>query len=187
MIGYFGFLNRSKGGLTLVRTLDQLVRGGHDAHLLMIGERVGASDATNFAYLQEVEALVHGLGLEQRVRWTGSQPDAEVSADLAAMDVLLMPYADGASLRRGTLMAGLANGCAIVTTFPQSPLPELVDGEDLVYVPVANAEATAAAVSAIADNAQLTQRLRAGARASSQQFTWKSIAIAHRTLYEAQA
>ena len=66
--------------------------------------------------------MIIDLGLFERVRWTGREEDAEVSADLSACDLLFLPYLDGASLRRGTLMAGLAHGCAIVTTTPQSPL-----------------------------------------------------------------
>ncbi len=127
VLAYFGFLNRSKGGLELVRVLHAVAQRRPQVQLLMIGERVGASDPTNYAYLQEVEQLIRGLGLEERVQWTGRQDDAGVAADLNACDVLIMPYSDGASLRRGTLMAGLANGCAIVTTTPQAPLPELRD------------------------------------------------------------
>ena len=183
VVGYFGFLNRSKGGLTLVRTLHELVRGGVNAHLLMIGERVGASDPTNYAYLQEVEGLIRTLGLERRVQWTGRQPDGEVSADLGACDVLFMPYEDGASLRRGTLMAGLANGCPVVTTTPQAPLPELVDGRDLLFVPPGDPVAGARAIRRIAADAELAQRLRENARERSLLFRWESIARRHRTLY----
>jgi len=189
VIGYFGFLNRSKGGSTLVRTLHTLVQQGRNARLLMIGERVGVSDPTNYAYLQEIEALITTLGLTERVRWTGHQTDREVSADLAACDILLMPYVDGASLRRGTLMAGLAHGCAIITTTPQAPLPELVDGRDLLFVPAEDAAlrgagtAAAQAVARLADDAAFAATLRANAQARSQLFTWPSIAEQHRRLY----
>lgn len=185
VIGYFGFLNRSKGGSTLVHTLHQLVQAGRNAHLLMIGERVGASDPTNFQYLQELEALIAHLGLTARVTWTGHQADAEVSADLAACDLLLMPYVDGASLRRGTLMAALAHGCALVTTTPQAPLPELRDQRDLLYVPAEDATAAAAAVAQVADQAVLATRLRTNARERSQLFTWPAIAEQHCQLYQA--
>lgn len=184
VIGYFGFLNRNKGGLTLIHTLDRLVQRGYDAHLLMIGERLGSSDPTNFAYLHEVETLIAAHGLSHRVRWTGHQMDGEVSADLAAIDVLLMPYLDGASLRRGTLMAGLAHGCAIVTTMPQGPLPELVDGRDLLYVRPENAIAAADAVSRIAENETLKQMLEERARRKSKLFTWRVIAQSHLLQYE---
>lgn len=186
LLGYFGFLNRSKGGLTLVRTLHTLVGQGYDAHLLMIGEKVGASDPTNYAYLQEVEALIQQLGLVERVQWTGHLADAEVSYALQRVDVLLMPYVDGASLRRGTLMAGLAHGCAIVTTTPQSPLPELVDGRDLFYVPPEAPQLAANAVLRLANEPDLRQALQASARRQSQLFTWSTIADQHLRAYAAQ-
>lgn len=183
VIAYFGFLNRSKGGMTLVETLDHLVRTGRNAHLLMIGERVGASDPTNYHYLQTVEAHLAELGLTDRVQWTGHQADTEVSADLAAADILLMPYMDGASLRRGTLMAGLAQGCAIVTTTPQAPLPELVEGRDLLYVPPGDAATAAQAVARLADDPALIATLRTNAYARSRLFTWPAIAKQHYNLY----
>jgi glycosyltransferase involved in cell wall biosynthesis len=183
VIGYFGFLNRSKGGLTLVQTLAHLVQSGRNAHLLMIGERVGVNDPTNVGYLQEVEALINQAGLSARVQWTGHQAEGEVSADLAACDVLLMPYEDGASLRRGTLLAGLAHGCAIVTTTPQASLPELVDGRDLLYVAPSDPFAAAQAVRRIADDAALAAGLRTHAYTQSELFTWERIAEQHGRLY----
>jgi glycosyltransferase involved in cell wall biosynthesis len=185
VIGYFGFLNRSKGGLTLIRTLDRLVADHPRAQLLMIGERVGASDPTNFAYLQEVEALVAERGLAERVQWTGRQDDADVAADLNACDVLLMPYEDGASLRRGTLMAGLVNGCAIVTTTPLAPLPELIMERDVMYVAPGNDEAAARAVARVLDNPWLARTLRTNARERARMFTWDGIAAAHLAAYGA--
>lgn len=184
VLGYFGFLNRSKGGLTLIRTLAQLVQRGFDAHLLMIGERVGASDPTNFAYLQEVEKLVATLGLNDRVRWTGHQNDDEVSQDLAAIDILLMPYLDGASLRRGTLMAGLAHGCAIITTSPQGPLPELSDGEEVLFVAPEDPVGTADAVARLAENQTLRNSLAVRAQRKSHEFSWDTIAKSHLSYYQ---
>lgn len=184
VLAYFGFLNRSKGGLTLIKALHRLAQIRPDMYLLMIGEQVGASDASNDAYWQEVQALIHKLGLERRVRWTGNLPDADVAAALNASDVLLMPYTDGASLRRGTLMAGLANGCAIVTTTPQAPLPELEDGRDLLYVAPEDEQALAGAVLKLADAPTLRAHLSENARERSRLFAWDAIARAHLEQYE---
>lgn len=183
VVGYFGFLNRSKGGLILVETLAGLVKAGLPAHLLMIGEEVGASDPTNYAYLQEVKAQIASLGLTQRVQWTGRLPDEAVGEALNCVDVLLMPYLDGLSLRRGTLMAGLANGCAIVTTHPQSPTPELVDGRDLLLVPPGDAQAAVHAVQRLHQTPSLAQEIREQAHTVSRQFHWDEIARAHWALY----
>jgi glycosyltransferase involved in cell wall biosynthesis len=183
-VGYFGFLNHSKGGLMLVRTLNRLVHAGRRARLLMIGERTGGNDPTNIDYMREVEGLVQDLGLEVYIQWTGNEPGAEVSADLAACDVLLLPYLDGASLRRGTLMAGLAHGCAIVTTQPKAPLPELVGGRDVLYVAPEDDSAAAQAVLQMVDNPALAGDLRTHAYAASMQFSWTAIAQQHLACYQ---
>ena len=183
VLAYFGFLNRSKGGETLIRTLHALLPALPNARLLMIGERVGASDPTNHGYLQEIEALVDALGLAERVQWTGHQTDAAVAADLNACDVLLMPYVDGASLRRGTLMAGLANGCAIVTTTPSAPLPELVHERDWLLVPPVDVAAARDAVLRLARDPALAASLRENARSRGQLFAWPQIAAEHVALY----
>jgi glycosyltransferase involved in cell wall biosynthesis len=183
VLAYFGFLNQSKGVIELLKALHQLSQSRPTVRLLMIGERVGASDATNNAYAQKVEAAIHKHRLEARIQWTGSEPDAEVAADLNACDVLVLPFLDGASLRRGTLMAGLANGCAIVTTTPHSPLPELTDGRDLLFAPAGDVAALIAAVQRIAGDPVLAATLRNHARARSHLFTWPEIARAHLMLY----
>ena len=185
VLGYFGFLNASKGGLTLVETLAALAGEGRDVHLLMIGERVGASDATNFAYLQRVEAAIAEHGLNGRVQWTGHQSDEEVAADFNAIDVLVMPYEDGMSMRRSTLTAALANGCAIVTTQPQAPTPELVADSDLLLVPPRDPAATATAVRRIAADPRLAEKLRVNARKAARQFSWEVIAARHLEMYNA--
>ena len=129
MLCYFGFLNASKGGEMLVDVLANLVEQSYDAHLLMIGGRVGASDPTNYAYLQQVEARIEQLGLSPALHWTGHVPAPEVSAAFLASDLCLLPYQDGASYRRGSFMAALEHGMPIVTTTPTVTYPDLVDGE----------------------------------------------------------
>jgi glycosyltransferase involved in cell wall biosynthesis len=94
-----------------------------------------------------------------------------------------MPYLDGASLRRGTLMAGLAHGCAIITTTPNVPIPELRDGCELLYVPPNDLAAAERAVLRLVQEPALAAKLRQGAASASTAFTWEGIAEAHERLY----
>ncbi len=174
LLGYFGFLNESKGADTLLRALVQL---DDRHHLVFIGGQTGSSDPdNNQTFLASLRQLITALGLDVRVHWTGFVPDERVSAFLHAANVMVMPYRDGVSLRRGTLMAVLAHGRSLITTTPASPTPELVHGENVWLVPPDEPTALAAAVRIVLADESLQNRLGEGAAQVADLFTWDQIA-----------
>lgn len=176
LLGYFGFLNHSKGGDTLVRALAVLAERRARVKLVLIGGQTGSSDPTDAAFSAEVEKLIARYGLENRIARTGFVAAPEVSAHLLACDAVALPYRDGVSLRRGSLMAALAHGCAIISTTPATPIPELRDGENLRLVPPDLPQALVLAISELLDAPELRARLGAAARETAQQFRWEAIA-----------
>ena len=190
LLCYFGFLNASKGGEDLMRALARVP----NAKLLMIGGQVGASDPTDVAYLAKVKSLIAELGLTERVLWTDFTPDEIVTTNFLASDVCVLPYRDGASYRRGTLMAALAHGCAIVTTTADrrpttdadssaGKLPALQDGINCLLVPPDNPDALAEAIQRAMASPALRAKIGVGARELAQHFTWDKIARQHLDLY----
>jgi glycosyltransferase involved in cell wall biosynthesis len=140
---------------------------------------VGSSDPTNRAYADKVERLIAELGLTERVHWTGYASPTQVSAALLATDVCVLPYRDGVSFRRGTLLACLAHGRAIVTTRPKVPLPQVQDRKIVLLVEPQDPEGLAHAVTQVSTDPDLRTQLQRGARTLAAEFTWES--IAHRT------
>jgi glycosyltransferase involved in cell wall biosynthesis len=173
LLGFFGFFNARKGVETLVRALATLPQ---NVHLLFIGGTVGSSDATNRAYADHIIALIADLDLEDRVHYTGYVPPDEVSAAFTAIDLCVLPYADGISFHHGTLMAALAHGQPILSTLPLVDLPELVHGENVWLVSPEDPDALAVAIAALADAPAQRQRLAQGAAELSAQFAWDHIA-----------
>jgi glycosyltransferase involved in cell wall biosynthesis len=184
LLGHFGFLNASKGIETLLRALKLLVEDGHDMHLLMVGGKVGSSDPTNRAYAQAMEALIGDLGLSERIHWTDFVPQFEVSANLMASDLCVLPYRDGISFRRGSLLACLAHGCPIVSTRPSGRIPELQEGRNVLLAPPDDPATLARRVEDAVGDARLRQQLSEGARHLAQRFTWPAIARQTVALYE---
>ena len=177
LLGYFGFLNPSKGAEDLIAALADL---GPRFHLVFIGGHTGASDPqTNQSYLDSIRALIAARALTARVHWTGFLNDADVSHHLDACDLMVMPYRDGVSLRRGTLMAVLAHGRPLITTFPGGPAPELAHGENVWLTPAADAPALTAAIQHLAAAPDTAARLGTAAGRLAQQFDW--LPIAHQT------
>ncbi len=174
VIGYFGFLNSSKGGETLYRAISQLPITNY--HLLLIGGRTGTSDPTNQAYADQLDALANELGISDRIIRTGYLSPEETTQAFFACDLMAMPYEDGASFRRGTFMACLAHGMSTITTQPSTPLPQLKHKENIILVSPHSPLSLSSAISGLANDSNLRAQLSRGALELSDEFTWDKIA-----------
>lgn len=185
LVGYFGFLNESKGGETLIRALAELRAQGLDVTLVLIGGQTGNSDPTNQRYARRLMELAGELGAQAHIIATGFLDPRGVSAAFAACDCVALPYRDGASLRRGTLMAALAHGSAIVTTTPRVALPEVQSEDAALFVPPDDPPALAAAIRRALTDAALRRRLQEGSLRASRLFAWDHIAAETARVFEA--
>lgn len=176
LLGYFGFLNASKGGDTLISALAILDDRKAKVKLVLIGGATGASDPTDAAFSAQIDKLIRRYDVGDRILRTGYVNPPEVSAHLLACDAVVLPYRDGVSFRRGSLLAALAHGCPVITTEPRAPLPELRDGENIRLVPAESAPALVLAVSGLLEAPAVRARLGQGAKALAAQFGWDHIA-----------
>ncbi len=187
LLGYFGFLNQSKGGDTLINALGALDHRKAKVRLVLIGGAAGASDPTDAEFAAQVERLIKRHDIGHKIIRTGFVAPEEVSANLLACDAVVLPYRDGVSFRRGSLLAALAHGCPVVTTQPAQALPELRDGENIRLVPPDSPAAIVLAVSGLLDAPALRSRLSQGAKALAARFGWDHIAAETLNFYRAPA
>lgn len=181
LAGYFGFLSESKGGEVLIGALAALAGRQARVKLVLIGGQSGGSDsANNEAFAREIDKLIRDYGVADRIIRTGFVEPPHVSAHLLACDAMILPYRDGVSFRRGSLMAALAHGCPVITTYPALPLPILQEGVNIRLVPPGSASAIVLAVTELLEAPELRARLGQGARDLTRHFTWET--IAERTL-----
>jgi glycosyltransferase involved in cell wall biosynthesis len=82
---------------------------------------------------------------------------------------MALPFRDGASYRRSSLMAAIQQGCAIVTTAPTVPIYTFQHGDNIWLVPPTDAPALTQALKSLTDPA-LRQRLQEGARTLTHTF-----------------
>ena len=184
LVAFFGFINRSKGLDILLNSLSALRREEVPMRLLLIGDATGSSDPTNHAYAAEIEQRMDRLALKAYIHRTGFVDEPSVSAYLRASDVVALPFLDGASYRRGTLMAAIQHGSPIVTTTPKVEISNFVNGENMLLVPPNDEVALAYAIRRLHNNAQLRQRIQAGACELAARFDWSQIASDTLTFFE---
>lgn len=182
LVAYFGLLSPSKGVDLLVAALAELP-AEIPWRLLLIG---GAATAPqDVRYAAEVRAQIARLGLADRVTITGQLTPAQVSAHLLAADLAALPFRDGASFRRGSLLAALAHGCPVVTTTPADAdtAAQLRHDTEALLVSPGSTQALRQAIERLAYAPNLRNTIGARGRALAAQFSWPAIAAAHTLLY----
>jgi glycosyltransferase involved in cell wall biosynthesis len=126
-----------------------------DARLLLLG-RGGESVAAELRPRMGSDAF--------RVAASGPlEPDA-LSCHLQACDLLVQPYPDGASTRRGTLMAALAHGLPVVTTVGRLSEPFWNSSPAVSAVAAGDVQGLIQAAVALAGDSPRRQRQSAAAR-----------------------
>ncbi|HVB31826.1 MAG TPA: glycosyltransferase family 4 protein [Gemmatimonadaceae bacterium] len=165
VVGHFG----TYGALItpmLAPALAQLLRTDAEVRVCLIG-----SGSEAFAARLTGDAPAWGA----RVTATGQLAPADVSVCLQACDVMLQPYADGASGRRTTLMAALANGVAVVTNAGAATEDVWSSSDGVWLAPDATSTTLREAVTVLLDDEDARRRIAtAGQVVYAQRF-----AIAH--------
>lgn len=177
LIGYFGLFNQTKGLETLLDSIKHLKDAGHSVRLAMIGGGVGSGDPTNSVYLETLKQQIERLGLENSIYWTGYlEHEWEVGAYLSACDAVALPFIDGASYRRGSLMAAIQYGCTIVSTIPTVDIPTFRSGDNMMLVPAQDTQSLSQMLDKLRMSSDLRVRLKQGAYALRNEFSWGTIA-----------
>jgi glycosyltransferase involved in cell wall biosynthesis len=117
LIGHFGTYGLHIGNL-LVSLLPKVLHGVPNAKIVLLG----AGGNRIIKYLDSRHP-----DLSDRVIATGALDSKNLSHHLTACDLMIQPYVDGVSTRRGSVMAALAHGLPIVTT--AGPLTEALWSE----------------------------------------------------------
>jgi glycosyltransferase involved in cell wall biosynthesis len=158
-----GYAHKNLAGL--LRAMAHLrSRGRRDLQLVLVGERYRSG--------QELDGLVHTLGLEDAVVFTGFASGDDLRALYSAAAVFAFPsLAEGFGL---PLLEAMACGTPIVSS-NASAMPEAV-GPAGVLADARNPEEFAAALVRVLDDARLQADLRAKGLARVREFSWRRCA-----------
>jgi len=177
----FGFIDsvRVRQLDILLYALKHVCERGYRIKMLFVGAVHAESRA-------EMVTLAKSLGIEEHLFWTGFCPPADVSSYLACADIGVFPFSDGASERRGSLLAAMTLGLPIVSTNKRLA-SVLVHGENIFLVPPSDPVSLGDAIEELINKKELRERLSANARNSAKQFGWEKNGHATAELYRSLA
>lgn len=136
VLGYFGTVSDAKQFHWVTEAWQAAQAGGPTA-LVVIGGKPEFTPPSGLAGLY---------------RETGYLAAEEASKAIQALDVLALPFVDGASERRGSFMAGLIHGCPVVSTLGHNTGATLRAADWFAGVPVEEPEAFSKAVADLLGN-----------------------------------
>ncbi len=185
LVVYFGFVNRAKGIEALFHAHDGLLRAGQPIRVIMAGDSLGASDPSNQAYLSEIKALAAELNLNTPwLQWTGDLSETELIEAILASDLIALPFREGASLRRSTLIMALSLGRAVVTTEPKTKIPFLTHRENILFARRDDKASFAREMALLLRYEPSLRRIERAAETLKQHFDWHNIAEQYIQLYK---
>jgi glycosyltransferase involved in cell wall biosynthesis len=111
--------------------------------------------------------------------WMADVPLEQVARAMAGAFAAVLPFPDGAGLRRGSLLAALLNGLPVVTKFGPSTTDELRS----VLFQAPTVEAALDQLRALRAAPELARQRAAAGRALVQRFDWTTIAHRHDDVY----
>lgn len=115
----------------------------------------------------------------QRVAWVDDATPERVAEILASARAAYLPFPDGVTYRRGSLLAALANGLPVIAPCgPETPA-ELAE----IVLPAQGPAAALEHVVALCRDPDSASRRGAAGRLVAQRFAWPEIAAKHEALY----
>lgn len=161
VLGLFGTTGSGVQPEFIAEVLRRSVRSGKSVLLLYVGS--------------QGDALRDVIPNDQLMDLGRLQPN-EVSLALSAMDIYLATFDDGISTRRGTVMAALQHGIALVGTSGKNTdgLWQSEAGDSLLLAPADSADAYAAVAESLISDPERTDCIgKAGASLYKRLFDWR--------------
>ena len=143
---------------------------------------VGSVFPGNESHLVELKKLVHELGLDRQVIFTGELADPRVV--YAALDTLVLPSAQPEPFG-GVVMEAMSMGVPVIATAIGGSVDQVAEGETGFLVPPADPEALAERLLQMFRNPELRERMSAaGPRRIEKHFALSDKVAALERIYD---
>lgn len=172
LISYFGMLYPGKGLDLILDVLEHLKKRKHRFSFKFVGG--GMLD--HQVYEAEFRNNINKRNLSGHVEHTGLIAAETVSRLLSQSRFVFLPYESGLSDRRGSFMAAIAHGKAVLTSPPIVETSFFKNGINAIWSDEPSLEEYIKLFERMIQDDELITRLEQGAKELSRQFRWEKIA-----------
>ncbi|MFA5033314.1 MAG: glycosyltransferase [bacterium] len=178
-LGTFGRLHPERDLITIIRAIKIITARKYNVTLKIIGKIDQGIIYTTL--LREIK----DLGIEKNIIWTDSCSAEEIEKHITNSDIYLSPEIDGASGRRGALMAALSLGVPIIAYGGKDTEKIFENGENIILIPPRNPDILAQRIIELANDEK--RRIILGERALDtfqKYFSWEIIGRNYEEIFQ---
>lgn len=175
VVSFFGMIYPGKGLDLILDVLTELKRRDQNVHFKFIGGTEWDKEGLERAFRKQITERK----LDDVAEHLGMIPADEVSIWFRKSRFVFLPYEGEVSDRRGSLMAALVHGKAVLTSPPAVDMPFLQNGINLLWPGVPSVDGYARLFERLLVDNTLVLSLQEGALTLSKHFRWENIAREH--------
>jgi glycosyltransferase involved in cell wall biosynthesis len=169
---YFGMVYPGKGLSLILDVLKGLKDQGVHFRFKFIGGGMPGAEGLE----KDLQREIVEKGLQDRVEHLGLVTQEEASSWIQSSRFIFLPYDSGLSDRRGSFMAAIAHGKAVLTTPPAVEMAFLKNGFNVLWPEKPSAEGFLLIIEKLLRDDGLLATIEKGAAELSRQFQWRKIA-----------
>ena len=167
---YFGQIRRNKGLEAFLELARLSIQEGREYNFHVMG----SVTPSNQTYAREVQSAANPA-----VGWSFDLPFDEVGAILANCLAAYLPFPDGASERRGSMLAALLNGSPVLSRVGPATLPDMAR----VMIAVESATEAMSELDRLVSEPEARAHLSRAGRQYAERNSWSSVAETHASIY----
>lgn len=173
VLAHFGFITVFKGFEVLLEAVRRLREGDSPVKLLIVTHLYPEKND----YHRQMVNLMQQFNI-QDVCLLGEKhySEEEISTYLQAADLAVLPYPEGASDRRSSLLTVLQHRLPVITTMGPNVPPGFEDGKNMVLLPPNNPDAVVSAIEKLVREPNSMKHLADEASKLARMFSWNGIA-----------
>lgn len=179
VVAFFGYMFPGKGIEVLLRAASKLAHKV-PIQVMMVGDtpepavmsKIGDND-----YIGTLKKLCQGLGISERVAWTGytASDSTEASKFLRISDICALPFDTGVRLHRSSFSFAAAHGLPIISTRAERMETPFIEGNNILLVEPTNVDQLAGAIESLYADRTMRQTLSNGATNMAESlFSWQT-------------
>ena len=166
---FYGFLDENKGIDDLISALGILHSENIKVTLIIVG---GYKDQTYYNYLN---TLANTSGISESIRWLGFIGDDDLGPYFAIADIAVLPYKNGVSYRRSTLLTAMAHELPIISTNGPYVPHSFVNNNNIMLIDPNKPIQISQAIIKILNDKILRSRLEMGSRSLIKMHDWEKV------------